>query len=168
MKRISAFVLLLFYLFGLTGCGKTSDDGGTSGAGSSEIPKIKETTQAENEIGLTLSAKDVTSSGLTLVFTQSGDSPTRELFTGADYSLERFEDDAWTAVETLSSEPTAWIAIAYSIEMDGTTEKEVDWSSLYGELETGHYRVVKTVDFRATGDWDYDTITLHAEFDVEG
>ncbi|MBQ3028731.1 MAG: hypothetical protein IJD26_06590, partial [Lachnospiraceae bacterium] len=45
--------------------------------------------------GLTLSVKDVTPSGCTLVCTQSGGSPTGELQTGTDYNLIVLRDGVW-------------------------------------------------------------------------
>jgi len=47
-------------------------------------------------------------------------------------------------------------AIICLLERKGENEEwKVDWSWLYGSLDTGEYRIVKDIlDFRKTGDYD--------------
>lgn len=115
--------------------------------------------------GLTLTAKDVTPSGATLVFNQTAGAPTGELNFGSDYSLEVF-DGEWVPVELLPQEfEVAWTSEAYFIPMEGTTEQSVNWSFLYGQLSAGSYRICKGVmDFRGPG--DYDSCTFYGYFDI--
>lgn len=120
--------------------------------------------EAENLLGLTLSVKDVTNTGLTLVFQQSGGEATGELETGSDFYLEKRVDEAWERVEAQISQ-IDWTTEAYLIGTDASTEMKTDWSYLYGELPEGSYRIVKNVmDFRSGG--DYDTYTVYAEFEI--
>ncbi len=175
MKKTAAIILAAACLLGLAGCGKAAGDGEkiTGGADfsnteSNDAVETQQTPQtaAGNEIGLAMTTKDETSTGLTVVFTQSGGSPTGDLQTGSDYSIEKYENDSWIPVKTIIPlEEVGWDCIAYIIEKEDTTEMEVDWSFLYGELETGVYRIQKSVmDFRDTG--EYDTVTLQAEFAI--
>ena len=157
MKKMFALVLLLAML--LTGCGGTDSSGQTE----NDIPGQDTTDQTDGDLtiqaqkdpwGLVLAAEDVTATGLTLRFVQSGGEPFGELQTGSPYWLEREENGEWTAVEPLM-EDVAWDMMAYLISMDGETEMAVDWTALYGQLPAGSYRLGKSVmDFRDTGDYD--------------
>ena len=114
--------------------------------------------------GITLSVKDVTPTGMTLVCSQSGGEITGELQCGSDYSLLVNSNGVWNAVPYLVDE-VAWTAEAYDIPLDDSIEFELKWERLYGELPAGTYRVVKGfMDFRGTG--DYDTETYHTEFEI--
>ena len=114
--------------------------------------------------GITLTAKNVTSKGMTLVCSQSGGEITGELECGSDYSLLVNTNGVWNAVPYLVDE-VAWTAEAYYIPMNDSIEFELKWERLYGELPAGTYRVVKGfMDFRGTG--DYDSATFHTEFEI--
>ena len=91
--------------------------------------------------GLTLSVKDVTSKGATLVFSQSGGNAVGELMTGSYYRLEYEDEEMAFAVEG----DIAWTSEAYMIPKDGELEMQVNWEWLYGTLEPGTYRIVKQV-----------------------
>lgn len=114
--------------------------------------------------GLTLSVKDVTDSGLTLLCTQSGGELTGELQTGSDYKLIVLKE-AWEEVPTIV-EDYAWYTIAYSVPKDDVTEFEIEWEWLYGKLPAGTYRMVKGfTDFRESG--DYDSFAYWTEFEIK-
>ncbi|MBQ8280310.1 MAG: hypothetical protein IJZ23_10745 [Roseburia sp.] len=119
-----------------------------------------------NEWGLTLHAEDVSPTGLTIVCTQSGGSPTGELATGSYYRLEKEETGTWVAVDYKNPDmEVGWTAEAWMIPMNDTVEWEVDWEWLYGSLPAGHYRIGKEImDFRGTG--DYDKAFYYAEFEI--
>ena len=115
--------------------------------------------------GLTLSAEDVTPSGLTLICSQSGGVPSGELMTGEDYYLIVYKKEHWRMVPTVIDN-YAWNSLAHWITKDAATEFEIDWEWLYGELEPGTYRLVKEfMDFRKTA--DYDEAIYWVEFVIE-
>lgn len=114
--------------------------------------------------GLTLSVKDVTPTGLTLVCTQKGGNPTGELTCGTDYHLIVLEDGGWKDVPTVIDE-YAWDSLAYPISKGQDREFEISWEWLYGKLPAGTYRLTKEfMDFRETG--DYDTAKYWVEFEI--
>jgi len=114
--------------------------------------------------GLTLSVKDVTESGLTLVCTQSGGELTGELQTGSDYKLIVLKE-AWEDVPTII-EDYGWDMIAYGVAKDDVTEFEYNWEWLYGKLPAGTYRMVKGfTEYREAG--DYDNFTYWTEFEIK-
>ena len=111
--------------------------------------------------GLTLSVSNVTATGLTVIFTQSGGNPTGELMTGSYYRLESADGELAYIVEG----DVAWTSEAYMIPKDGSVSMSVNWEWLYGALEPGTYKIFKGVsDFRGPG--DYDDREYSAEFTV--
>lgn len=118
--------------------------------------------------GLEMEAQNVTPSGLTIVFNQSGGNAAGDLETGEEYRIDVFEDDRWESVSKAlrEGENFAWHMIAYMINKDGETRMDVDWTWLYGELAPGKYRIGKNVsDFKRAG--DSDIWTYYAEFEIE-
>lgn len=115
--------------------------------------------------GLTLSVKDVTPTGLTLVCTKEGGNPTGELQCGEEYHLIVFEDGTWKDVPTVIEE-YAWNSLAYWIPEGQDVEFDYSWEWLYGKLPAGTYRLTKGfMDFREPG--DYDTAVYWVEFEIE-
>ncbi len=115
--------------------------------------------------GLTLSVKDVTSTGLTLVCSRRGGNPTGELECGTDYHLIVLEDGTWKDVPTVIEE-YAWNSLAYWIQEGQDMEFTYSWEWLYGKLPAGTYRLTKGfMDFREAG--DYDTAMYWVEFEIE-
>ncbi len=105
--------------------------------------------------GITLAAKDVTNTGLTILFEQFGGAPTGKLQTGAAFSLERLCDHAWEPVKIISPQEPVWNSLAYGIKENDITELKTDWGYLYGALSPGQYKLKKEVmDFREAGDFD--------------
>lgn len=122
--------------------------------------------QAEELLGLTLRAENVTTTGCTLIFTQSGGVEADELLTGAAYKLyERASDGAWKELPT-KVEPI-WHLIGYGINPGSTTQLEAYWEVLYGPLADGHYRISKEVTVRR-GSGENDVYLLFAEFELSG
>lgn len=116
------------------------------------------------ELGLSLTVTDPSNTGATLVWKQKGGDVTGDLEFSKAYKIEVFDGSSWVEVEM--ADDVAFEDIAMSILKDSTTEYELDWSSVYGELPAGTYRVVMTVnDYRGAG--DYDTYTTATEFQLE-
>lgn len=152
MKKLFVFLLTMTFLF-VSGCSRTVNASG----GGEEV----------DEWGISLSAENVTATGMTLVCTQSGGTPTGELQTGSFYALERMVDGVWSPVHPLSGPESeiAWTMVAWMIQPDSTTRWDVNWEFLYGELEPGTYRIQKEImDFRGPG--DFTEKLYYAEFAI--
>lgn len=120
---------------------------------------------SSNPIGLTMSMKNVTDKGFTLVFEQSGGNVTGHLETKTGYGIQMLNDDGeW---EDMGEElELAFTSLAHNIEINSKTELNYSWEGIYEKLKPGYYRIVKEVmDFRGMG--DYDTYKLYAEFGIE-
>ena len=152
MKKI---IVLLLSLITLTAC--------------TRIVKVEEVKDAEDEWGLTLSADNVTPSGMTIVFSQMNGKQTGELETGDWYALYTEENGEWKELPFIVDDDVniGWHSIAYLIPKGGSYKMEVNWEWLYGKLEPGKYRINKEVmDVRETGDFDKKIYSL--EFTVSG
>ena len=154
-----------------------TESAGNAAGEISAAEEDEEMASAEN-IGVTLTASDVTAEGLTLTCAQSGGEVTGELMTGVAYDLEQLgpaylkdyeagrtvPESAWEAVPPLAE--IAWTEEGLPIALDSKTEWTVDWTTLYGELDKGVYRIGKRIlDLRAPG--DYDTYQAWAIFEIE-
>ncbi|MBD5445251.1 MAG: hypothetical protein HDR29_06835 [Lachnospiraceae bacterium] len=117
-----------------------------------------------DKIGLYLSLKNVSRSGATLVFDQYDDkAPTGQLQHGSEFVLEILKDGKWEEAPITIEGEYGFNAVAYMIPAGESTEVELPWEWLYGELAAGEYRIKKSVmDFRGSG--DYDKYTLYAQF----
>ena len=117
----------------------------------------------DNQIGVSMTATDITPTGCTLMFLQKDGIVTGELETGQWYELQVKNGNGEWIDNSARDIEIAWEDIAYTIDKDGTTSMDVNWEHYYGLLLDGHYRIVKKVmDYRAPG--DYDEYEIYAEF----
>lgn len=153
--------LLLILITILMFCSCTVSEQNTEAPENEMKPEISESAEPD-DWGITLSVTDVTPTGLTVVFTQSGGNPTGELMTGSYYRLENKDKELAYIVEG----DVAWTAEAYMIQKDEEIKMQANWEWLYGTLEPGTYKIYKEVmDFR--GPEDFDEMEYSAEFTVE-
>lgn len=118
------------------------------------------------DFGITLTVKNVTSKGLTLVCEQSGGESIGELFSGSSYSLSRYVEGNWETIEYLPKDTeVAWTDEAWIIPLEDTVEWDVNWEWLYGELAAGKYRMSKPV-MNLSEPGDFNTAVHFVEFDV--
>ena len=127
---------------------------------------VAETEPVNYEWGVTLEATEVTLKGMTLVCHQSGGENVVELSTGSFYTLQRQDKKEWVDVDMLPQEgEVAWDALAWLIKLDDSTDWDIAWGWLYGELPSGTYRIGKEVmNCREPG--DFDTMMYYAEFTI--
>lgn len=130
MKRIIV-VLLASFLLGLVGCKEM--DGSVS---SDAFPE---------NYGIVASAKDITNTGLTLMF-ENSILPVGSISLGRYFAIQVLENDEWKDLETKTE--AVFFTDAF-IPNDNNWSMDVEWEWLYGELPAGTYRVLKTVDISA-------------------
>lgn len=132
-----------------------------------EIPE-KKISEVENpDWGLTLTASDVTSTEMTLTFTQSGGNVKGRLQMEGEYALEVEKNGNWIPAKYFDDDVTIdWGEGTAFLPVNDTVSDMVSWKWLYGELPEGKYRYVKEImDFR--DEEDFDTKTFYAEFIIE-
>lgn len=118
--------------------------------------------------GIILATENVTPTGLTLKCTQSDGTATGDLQTGNWYRIERLtQGKRWKKVKYLDQEGIiCWTLEAINIPNNDSTEWNINWEGLYGDLSPGTYRIAKEVkDFRKTG--DYEKQIYYAEFEID-
>lgn len=120
----------------------------------------------EETWGVTLTAENITSTGITIKCTQSGGEPAGELQTGSWYILEVWTKEyGWKQMPYIIDGEIGWTAEAWMIPKNDTCEWEVNWEWLYGAVPSGKYRIGKSImDFRGSG--DFEEAIYFAEFEV--
>ncbi len=181
MKRFIVICFALILTVSMMGCADKQEltDGkiarfdsesaeATNSVGSTEPEEEWEmTTSDSNTWGILLSAENITPTGLTLIVSQEGGTPTGELQFGSDYTLKVRQNDTWQNVPYIFDEGNiAWTQEAYLLPLGGSTTQEITWEYLYGELPVGRYLLGKTFqDFRGAGDFDTDVYAV--EFEIK-
>lgn len=118
------------------------------------------------EWGVTLTAKDITKSGMTLEILWDGTETGGEIEYGSHFYLEQYKNGKWTAVPY--KEGTGDVAFtdeAYIVQAGTPSERKIKWDYLYGELKSGKYRYCTPfMNYRAPG--DYDEKMYYAYFSI--
>lgn len=150
MKKFTAILMSVICMLAFAACSaNTGSDGSESYA---------------KDWGITLTVKDVTSSGLTLACSQSGGIAKGSLETGSEYWLEKLENNVWIKVQP-AADPV-WDMMSHLIPRDETIEWNLNWTWLYGEIGAGNYRICKTImDFADSG--VSESQFYCAEFEIE-
>jgi hypothetical protein len=130
-----------------------------------EIIKHTGNSEQKNVGSILLEVKEDTrtSKGATFIIKNTTD---EEYAYGPTYTIEKFENQAWTEIDTLTGDPLTWNSIVYSLKAHEEKEFIIDWSLGYGELKSGTYRLVKS-DLRKSKSPDSRTYTIYAEFDIK-
>ncbi len=171
----------------LTGCGaeNTSEKSTLGSLTEKNSPKVTTTADgaAYPEItkregasyGVSATVTKITPTGLTLnYYREAADETIGELFTGEWFALERCTDESgitltWENVPLLlTAENLGWRDAAYLIPEQNKTILTLDWTTRYGALEPGAYRLVKILYERTSegelyGEYDYFPFRIPAE-----
>jgi hypothetical protein len=107
------------------------------------------------DIGLYFTLKKITATGAVMVFNQyDANNQSGELMYGDAFTLEMSDNDGnWVDVPVAVTGSYAFHEVGYILEENTQTMADVDWEWLYGELESGEYRLTKTItNIREAGD----------------
>ncbi|GAA0359741.1 immunoglobulin-like domain-containing protein [Bacillus horti] len=162
-KYLCSLLCMVVGLMLFSGCGSLSNSHPTPTEGTDWEPTIYET--VNNLDGVTMSAKEetVSSTGLTVAFKNNSD---KQCIYGDDFLLEKEIDGGWYQVPIALADNYGFNDIGYDLANSDVREWTVDWGWLYGKLDTGEYRIVKSIlDFRSAR--NYDKCHLTAEFTIE-
>lgn len=111
--------------------------------------------------GITFSIKNVTSTGADLVFCHSGENTDDEFMTVSYYSLEKDGKE----LPYIFEGEAAWTAEVYLLSPGDEIRTHIEWKGLYGTLEPGRYRIVKSFsNYSEPGDL---LKVYYAEFVIE-
>lgn len=106
------------------------------------IDNVNELDEVE---GVSMVIKDGTLSrrGATIIITDTSD---MDYTYGEEYRIDEYDDGIWEELEVIVDGNYAWNSIGYKVNDDGMLELDVRWEWLYGRLDDGYYRIVKSVD----------------------
>lgn len=114
--------------------------------------------------GVTMEVTECSDTSVTVKITNDTD---KDIECGEDFCLKMQDEETgeWRELDKVIDN-AAFNTIAYVIQKDSPYEAVIDFEWLYGKLEPGRYRIVKTItDFRGTG--DYTDYAFTAEFSIE-
>lgn len=150
------YLCMLGIIF-LLGCGSEATDR------ADWEPTLYETVNNLEGVTMVVKKGSISSTGLTVTFKNSSD---RHCVFGEDFLLEKEIEGSWYQVPITLDENYGFNAIGYDLAPSEVKEWTVDWDWLYGNLDTGKYRIIKEMlDYRDTG--DYGKYHLANEFNID-
>lgn len=108
-----------------------------------------------SKIFMFIPSRTVTNTGATVSIMDQNDVPYTY---GEWYRIDKKENGRWRELEPIQE--IDFSDIGWEVGEDGKIEKEFNWSNLYGELESGNYRLIKRV-------YDNGYYYLDAEFSID-
>jgi len=122
------------------------------------IDNIDEINDAEN---VTMVIKDGTlsSTGATVIIT---DLSGKDNVYGNAYRIDKKVNGEWTKLKPII-DSNAWNSIGYSVGKNNRLELEQNWELLYGKLNIGKYRIVKSTSIPLEKENHY----FSAEFEIK-
>lgn len=115
--------------------------------------------------GITLSATDITPTGLTAIFTPTTGEMTDNLTLVPDRFVERLSGGEWEEVEVLDQEKKRlWNWGKFYETPDESVKVRIEWEEIYGVLPAGTYRLGQMVMMNDNGrGWSH---TYYVEFEI--
>ena len=114
------------------------------------------------ELILNIKRNTLTNKGATFIIKNTSG---EEYAYGPAYTIEKFENQGWKELSTLTGDPLTWNSIVYSLKAHEEKELIIDWSLGYGELTSGRYRIVKN-SFRKKNSPESRSYSVYAEFEI--
>ena len=148
-KYITITVVFMMMCLMLWGCKKEE-----------EKPEVLYDLPVTYELVAEIKEDSLSSTGCELILTNEGAECEFE-FGHMGYKVERYEDGEWSEMP-LVNQFVSGIALGYQLNPGDSTEFRVGWSELYGELPSGKYRYIKSVEM-----WKPKHLTQDVCFFVE-
>lgn len=97
-----------------------------------------------NEIkGVSMYIKEgtLTNTGATIIIK---DMTSKNNIYGDEYRIDKLVDDTWQELDVVVKGNYGWNSIGYHVNENNILELEINWEWLYGKLNKGTYRIVKS------------------------
>ena len=130
MKKILMIALALILCLSAVGCTKQNYPWPVTKAAT-------DTLLQDEQLKMTIKEDTLTPTGATPVIYNGTD---EDLFIGRVFYIQLCTNGAWYNIE---GEPTDWPMDLLIIKPGNTSEEPANWSSMYGPLPVGKYRLVK-------------------------
>ena len=85
----------------------------------------------------------LTRSGVVIIITDTSD---RDNIYGEEYRIDKYSDGKWEEVDVVVDGNYGWNSIGYHVDDNKELELDINWKWLYGSLDKGKYRIVKSVN----------------------
>jgi hypothetical protein len=108
-----------------------------------------------DKVSMTIKEGTLTKTGATVIIKDENENPYNY---EAWYRIDKNENGEWKELDAFAE--VCWIKTDYQVKEDGTLELEEIWKNIYGELEKGQYRLVKSV-------YEDDYKYFYAEFNID-
>ncbi|MBR7554963.1 immunoglobulin-like domain-containing protein [Allobacillus sp. GCM10007491] len=159
MKKILLYTMTFLLSVFLVGCNTGNAD--TTG-GKDKKPTQYDTVNNFEGVSMSVKESSVSPTGLTVIFENKSD---EQGVYSEDFLLEEEIEGNWYEVPTIVDE-YGFAEPGYELPPSKTEEFAVEWESLYGNLDSGNYQIIKSMsNVREPG--DYDEYYLAAQFKIE-
>ncbi len=125
-------------------------------ATNSNVNQIDEDSRNINNVTMKIKEGTLTKTSATILIEDKNE---EKYDYGQWFRIDKKENGEWKELEQIN-ENFAFTDIAYIPKEDGTIEIEENWKDLYGELDTGEYRLVKEL-------YGNEKNYIYAEFTIE-
>lgn len=131
MKKLVLLLMAMFFVPTLVSCSNQNNEKSTP----------YESVNTIKNVSMTIKDETVTPKGLTVIITDTNDSP---YIYGESYEVEKKVNDEWTTLPVVVKGAYGFNEIGLLMK-GNTMELNVDWEWLYGLLENGEYRILKSL-----------------------
>ncbi len=107
-----------------------------------EVEELEKYLNTVNDGSMSIKEGTLTNSGFTLIITNLSNN---EIILGEEYRIDKKENGKWRPVVPIIDN-YGFIDIGYILKPNDDFETKINWKWLYGELETGEYRLIKEVN----------------------
>lgn len=164
MKKPLLFLFLILSVVNLSACISKEESNNDMSSIETVIDVINNNSGEIDELGIKLYATNITPTGLTLVCTQAGGNIDGELQTDNLYRIEKEIDGVWEKIKL--QENVYWEDEVLKVNEGKNSEWDIDWTTTYGELSAGEYRIGKKfIDFESQK--EYSSYFCYVEFSIE-
>lgn len=100
------------------------------------------------KIGIEIEVKNVRDTGCVIGYSyiQNETVSAEQLNGGETYYLQKNVNGEWKPMPVSSNELIVWPDVGRVIDPKKTVEFEEDWTTVYGNITVGRYRIIKRID----------------------
>lgn len=114
-------------------------------------------------VTMTIKEGTLTKTGATVIITDiSGDDNTY----GEFFRIDKKENNKWKKVDVVVKGNYGFHMVGYEVNEDNILEMKIDWNWLYGELDAGEYRLVKSASVSKNNSYLGEKY-IYVEFSIE-
>ena len=114
-------------------------------------------------VTMTIKEGTLTKTGAIVIITDLSDD---DNMYGEDFRIDKKENNEWKKLDVVVKGNYGFHSIGYEVNEDNILEMKIDWNWLYGELDTGEYRLVKSASVSKDNSYLGDKY-VYVEFIIE-